>query len=54
VRIIALGDAANVIFLLPQDVDPANVVYRVTDKQRLLVTDDRGFQLDITEFGGTR
>jgi hypothetical protein len=54
VRIISLVDAANVIFILPRDVDVASVTYTLTDKQRLIVTDGKNLQLDITEFGGGR
>ena len=54
VRILSLVDAANVIFIIPQDVDLENVAYRQTEKQRWLVTDGKAFVLDITEFGGGR
>jgi hypothetical protein len=49
-RIFALGDAGNIVNVLPTDVDPANLRYEFSDTG-LMITDGIGFSADINEFG---
>jgi hypothetical protein len=51
-RIIALADAGNVINVIPQDVNLEKLVYRPSEQNRLIVTDNKSFHLDINEFSG--
>ena len=51
-RIIALADAGNVINVIPEDVNLEQLVYRPSEQNRLVVTDNRSFRLDINEFSG--
>ena len=49
-RIFSLGDAGHIVNKLPREVDISSLQYRVVEK-RLVVTDMKGFALDINEFG---
>jgi hypothetical protein len=49
-RIYSLGDAGHIVNKLPREVDIGSLEYRVIE-QRLVVTDSKGFLLDINEFG---
>lgn len=49
-RIYSLADAGHIVNKLPREVDIAALEYRVVEN-RLVVTDTRGFTLDINEFG---
>lgn len=49
VRIFSIGDALNIVNKLPGDVDLHALEYRVVNG-RLVVTDSKGFSLDINEF----
>ena len=51
-RIIALGDAGNIINVIPEDVNLEELVYRPSEQNRLVVTDRKSFSLDINEFSG--
>ena len=53
-RIISLADACNVIHIVPQGVELGKLVYRPSEENRLVVTDNRSFHLDINEFSGIR
>jgi hypothetical protein len=53
-RIIALTDAGNVTSVLPENVNLEELVYRPSEENRLVVTDNRSFCLDINEFSGIR
>jgi hypothetical protein len=53
-RIIALADAGNVINVMPESVNLEELVYRPSEQNRLVVTDNRSFHLDINEFSGIR
>ena len=50
-KIVALGDSANVITLIPKEVDLSALRYEISASKRLVVTDGRAFSLDINEFG---
>lgn len=51
-RIIALSDAGNIIHILPQNVRLENLVYQKSEQNRLVVTDNKSYSLDINEFSG--
>lgn len=51
-RIIALADGSNVINIIPQNVNLEELVYRPSEQNRLVVTDNKSFHLDINEFSG--
>ena len=51
-RIIALGDAGNIVNVIPENVNLEELVYRPSDQNRLVVTDRKSFSLDINEFSG--
>ena len=46
-RIVALGDAGNVVNLLPAAVDIEKVRYELSPEKRLVLTDGSGFALDL-------
>lgn len=49
-RIFSVGDAMFIVNKLPAEIDLEALEYRVID-DRLVVTDNNGFLLDINEFG---
>jgi hypothetical protein len=51
-RIITLADAGNVIHVIPQEVNLAELVYGASADNRLVVTDRKSFSLDINEDSG--
>jgi hypothetical protein len=53
-RIISLVDAGNVINVILVDVNLEDLVYRPSEGNRLVVTDNGSFRLDINEFSGIR
>lgn len=52
-RILSLGSAGLIVNVIPNDIDTAALVYAVVGN-RLVLTDNAGFALDINEFGGSR
>lgn len=48
-RIFSLGQADHIVNKMPPRVEIASLAYRFIEK-RLVVTDGRGFSLDINEF----
>lgn len=49
-RLFSLGEAGHIVNKIPRGVDIESLEYKIVDK-RLVVTDTRGFVLDINEFG---
>jgi hypothetical protein len=49
-RIYSLADANHIVNVLPREIDIGALEYRTIDR-RLVVTDMKGFSLDINEFG---
>ena len=50
IRLFSLSDAAHIINVIPPEVDLDSLHYRIV-AGRLALTDDRGFSLEINEFG---
>lgn len=50
VRVFGLADAANTVNVLPDAVDLETLRYSFV-KGQLLVVDDKGFTLDVNEYG---
>ncbi|MBZ0165486.1 MAG: hypothetical protein K8I00_01675 [Candidatus Omnitrophica bacterium] len=50
-RIVSISDFGQVINVIPANVNLDNLVYKFTPQQRLVVTDNADFHLDINEFG---
>ena len=51
-RIFSLAEANHIVNMLPRELDLASLEYRTIDG-RLVVTDMKGFSLDINEFGSS-
>jgi len=51
-RIFSLTDAENIVNVIPEGVEIESLQYEFVN-QRLVVTDQAGFSLDINEFGPT-
>ncbi len=49
-RIVALSDAANIINVIPSDVEIGSLRYEIVNR-RLAIVDGKSFALDINEFG---
>ena len=54
VRIIDVADGAYIVNVLPGEVRVAGLCYRISDDNRLILTDGAGFTLDVHEFGSNR
>jgi len=54
VRIFSLVDASNVISVLPRTANLKKVVYRFTEKKRMVLTDGESLSMDVNEFGVNR
>lgn len=52
IRLFSLADAQHIVNKLPSEVDLEALKYTTLDG-RLVVTDGKGFSLDINEFGPT-
>ncbi len=48
-RLIVLGDRL-IINILPQAVDIKSLVYNTDDQQRMYITDNNGYTLELSEF----
>ncbi|MDP3939642.1 MAG: hypothetical protein Q8R92_16115 [Deltaproteobacteria bacterium] len=53
-RIFSLLDANLIVNVLPKDVAVEDIRYRLDDRNRRLVTDGKGFAMNISEFGAQR
>ena len=51
--IVNLGDSGYIVNIIPIDVNIEQLVYKRI-KEKLVVTDDKSFSLDINEFGINR
>jgi hypothetical protein len=51
--VFSLGDAHLIVNQLPSDVDVSSLEYAFADG-RLVVTNHRGFRMDVNEFGPSR
>jgi hypothetical protein len=49
-RLFSLSDAGHIVNVIPQEVDLNSLQYRIV-AGRLAITDNRGFSLEINEFG---
>lgn len=49
-RLFSLSDAGHIITVIPQEVDLDSLQYRIVGGH-LAITDNRGFALEINEFG---
>lgn len=49
-RIVGYADAGHIIKVIPEDVVLEALTYRLDRNDRLVVTDGKGFSLDINEF----
>ncbi len=54
VRLFGLGDAANIVNVLPREVNIEDLHYALSADKRLTVTDGKSYHLDVNEFGPTR
>jgi hypothetical protein len=54
IRLIALGDAGNVINILPEGTNLEALHYECTKNKRLVLTDDGECSLDVQEYGSNR
>jgi hypothetical protein len=52
-RILSLADSGHIVNRIPRDASIDSLEYRTVD-HRLVVTDKKGFSLDIHEFGPSR
>ena len=52
-RVLSLSDSGLIVTQIPDDVDLEGLEYRYLE-ERLVVTDAKGFSLDINEFGSAR
>lgn len=53
-RIVSLVDANNLINVIPRNIEIDALEYFTSDNNRLVLTDNKGFTLDINEFSGIR
>jgi hypothetical protein len=53
VRLFSIGEEGFIVFVIPNEVVIDELTYRTVDN-RLVVTDDKDFTLDINEFGESR
>lgn len=54
VRIFSLVDGINIMSILPRTTNPKKVVYRFTEKNRMILTDGDSLSMDVNEFGVNR
>ena len=54
VRIFSLADAANLISVLPRNANLKKIVYKLTEKNRMVLTDGDSLTMDVNEFGVNR
>ena len=50
-RIFSLIDAGGVIFLLPRDAYLEDISYSLDDQRRRIISDQKTFKLNISDFG---
>ena len=51
IRIVSIASAESIINVIPQDVQLEDLEYKFNREERLIVTDNKEFSLDINEFG---
>jgi hypothetical protein len=54
VRIFSLVDGVHIISVLPRTANLKKMVYRFTDKNRMILTDGDSLSMDVNEFGVNR
>jgi len=54
IRIVSLVDANNLINVIPLNIEIDALEYFTSDNNRLVLTDNKGYTLDINEFSGIR
>jgi len=52
--IVDLAESGYIVNMIPHDVDIGELVYTLSDRKRLTLTDNKNFRLDINEFGFNR
>jgi hypothetical protein len=50
IRVFSLTDAGNIVNVIPDGIKIESLNYRF-ENQRMVITDEAGFSLDINEFG---
>ena len=53
-RIFSLVDGVNIITVLPRTANLKKIVYRFTEKKRMVLTDGESLSVDVNEFGVNR
>ena len=54
VRIFSLVDGVNLICILPRTTNLKKIAYRLTEKNRMVLTDGESLTMDVNEFGVNR
>ena len=54
VRIFSLVAGVNIICILPRTTNLKKVAYRLTEKNRMVLTDGESLTMDVNEFGVNR
>ena len=54
VRIFSLVNDVNIISILPRMTNVKKMVYRFTEKNRMILTDGESLSIDVNEFGVNR
>lgn len=54
IKIVSLIDSANIINVVPTQVNLEELEYKTSEKKHLVLTDGKAFSLDINEFSGSR
>jgi len=54
VRIFSLADAVNIISVLPRAANLKKTVYKLTEKNRMVLTYGESLSMDVNEFGVNR
>jgi hypothetical protein len=53
VRIMGIADSGIIINVIPPEVNLKELMYRMSNERRLVLTDGRSFSLDINEFSAS-
>lgn len=54
IKIVSLIDSANIINVVPTEVNLEELEYKTSAKKHLAITDGKAFSVDINEFSGSR
>ena len=53
-RLFGIGGAGIILNILPENVELESLRYKIGDNGRQILTDDHGFEMNISEFGTYR